>query len=191
MSNTEVNWQTLVERVAANDQQAAGDWIEICQNPLMSFCFYLCGNKALAEDICHDAFVKGLQSIGQLRKPEQSIAWLKQIARRLFLDYKKSAAQSKPHMDFNEMNHNSLQSESLSDQQILAMQALQILSEEERNIVIMVDIQGHSYLEVAELIQMKEGTVKSKLFRARKKMLESIETFQGTRSSNNSKVEGV
>lgn len=191
MSFEKIDWHSLVAGVIRKDKQAMNDFVEINQEPLLRFCIYLTGNKFLAEDICHDAFVKGIQSIAQLKNPVQCRAWLKQIAKRLFLDYKKSAAQRKTHVDFTEANSEKLQVESASDMQILALQALQELDEQDRQLVIMIDIEGHSYMEVAEVLKMKEGTVKSRLSRARKKMLEFIETFRGSESSKDRKIENI
>ena len=185
MGNENIDWSKIVAGVRRKEAQALNDFVEIGQEPLFRFCLYLTSNRQLAEDICHDAFIKAIQSIDQLKNPNQTLAWMKQIARRLFLDYCKSAAQSKTHIDFDEYSKNetATASEDRTDQQILAMQALQSLDEEERNIVILVDIQGHSYLEVAETLKMKEGTVKSKISRARKKMLDYLGTFSQSQSS--------
>ena len=186
----DIDWGNIVSGVAKNDESSLNQFVELSQTPLLRFCMYLTGDRQLAEDICHDTLIKAIGSIKQLKNPAQVMAWMKRIARNLFLDYCKSAAQSKVHLDINEM----VQSPELSmsadatDDQILAMQALQSLSEEDRTIVILIDIEGYSYVEAAQVLEIKEGTVKSKLFRARKKMLEFLETFRGSQSSKNRKA---
>lgn len=191
MNQSDIDWNSLIKGVIENDPQSLNNFVEFNQQALMRFCLYLTGNKQLAEDICHDAFVKGITSIKQLKKPGQARAWLKQIARNLFLDYCKASAQSKTHVDINDIGHELSVSPDATDQQILAMQALQTLDEEDRTIVIMIDIEGHSYSEVSEHLKMKEGTVKSRVSRARQKMLEFIETFQSAGSSKTRKPEVI
>lgn len=178
MSNESVDWESIVKGVAKNDPRSMNDFIENSQISLIRFCVYLTGNQQLAEDICHDTLLKAIRSIKQLKTPEYAIAWMKKIARNQFLDICKSARNSKPHLDIGDVTAEPSLSISAdaSDNQITAMQALQSLEEEDRSIVILVDIEGYSYQEVAEQLNLKEGTVKSKLFRARKKMLDFLGT---------------
>lgn len=185
------SWPTIIRGLRNGNEESARQLIELTQNVLYKYVFYLSGNQQLSEDISHDTYLKALKNIGQLKDPEQTTAWLKKIAKNLFLDYKKSAAQSKPHVDFEECldsEHSRMAAgQSMGpnnpDTQILAMQALQSLDDEDRNLVILVDIEGHSYAEVSSSLGMKEGTVKSKVFRARKKILEYIETISPAESS--------
>ena len=186
MSNDSIDWPKLVKGVREKNSEATNDFILSLQEPIFKFCIYLTGNQQLAEDICHDALVKALTSIQQLRNPAQAKAWVKQIARNQFLDYCKAASQSKAHIGIEDAETQpelSIGSEA-SDRQILAMEALQTLEELDRSLVILVDIEGHTYSEVAEMTKLNEGTVKSKLFRAREKMSKFLGTKRAPRSSN-------
>lgn len=165
------NWVDLVQSILSGREDRRGELIELTQTPLFQFCVYLCGNRHLAEDICHDTYVKALTSLNQLRDPNLILAWLKQIARRLFLDYVKSASQSKTHVSVDD-SEEFLQLEApdgANDQQLDVMKALNQLSEDDRSLLILVDVQGCSYQEVAQTLDIAEGTVKSRVFRARKK----------------------
>lgn len=179
------NWSQIVQGVRDQDSEAFSEMVDHLQEPLMRFCVYLCGDRQLAEDLCHDSLIKAVQSINQLKNPEQTPAWVKRIARNLFLDYKKSAAQSKPHLELSEMDtapQVTAGSEATEDQ-ILALQALQTLGEPERSIVIFVDIEGYSYQEVSQLLKINTGTIKSKISRARAKMLDFLGTKRSPESS--------
>ena len=135
---SEINWKKIIEGVAKSDSAMTHQFVESAQKPLYKFCYYLTNNQQLAEDICHDSLIKGITKIESLKNPDQTMAWLKQIARRQFLDYVKSASQSKVHVDIDEMNSGEQElsgGDPKSEAQILALQALQNLSPEERAIV--------------------------------------------------------
>lgn len=187
MNNKEnIDWDSIVAGVINNNQESIREFVELAQKPLFQFCFYLTSNRQLAEDICHDTLIKALGAIKNLKKRHQALAWMKQIARRLFLDYVKSAAQSKVHVDIDHVGSlaDSNSDPETKDRQLLAMQALRSLDEDDRSLVILIDIQGHSYAEAAQATGITEGTAKSRVFRARKKMLHFLETNSHPGSSN-------
>ncbi len=187
----QVDWKKIVKKMRAGDDQATTLFVELTQDPLYKFCYYLTNNQQLAEDICHDTLIKGITKIDTIKNPEQILAWLKQIARRQFLDFVKSASQSKVHMDIDEMNSGPSElssGENRNDDQITAMEALQSLDADDRMLVILVDIEGYSFSEASQIAEIPEGTAKSRVFRARKKMLDFIGTEREPNSSTVRKV---
>jgi RNA polymerase sigma-70 factor (ECF subfamily) len=182
------SWSSLVAGVLDKNSEATHDLIERSRKPLFTFCFHLTHNKQLAEDLTHDAFIKALTSLHQLREPEAFPAWLKKIARSLFLDLKKSAAQSKQHLDWESLNPkdlNSLQIEHSDPDQMAALQVLHRLDVDDRLILILIDIQECSYQEASETLEIPVGTIKSRLFRAREKFLSA---FEGTKPLSGSSL---
>ena len=175
-----VDWKSLVEGVKKNDESSMHSFIENTQTPLLHFCVFITGQSQLAEDLCHDTLVKAFTSIHQLKKPERCMAWLKKIARHLYLDYIKSAAQSRPHLSMDdEFCSIELEAKSgISEDQIDTLTLLHRLKEEDRVLLTLIDIQGCSYQEVSQVLEIAEGTVKSRLFRAREKM---AQLFHGTK----------
>ena len=59
-------------------------------------------------------------------------------------------------------------------------QALERLGEEDRQIIILKDLQGHSYDEIAAILQVPKGTVRSRLHRARMELKEKLKPILGT-----------
>jgi RNA polymerase sigma-70 factor (ECF subfamily) len=169
----------LIKRAVQKDSEAISELIEVSQKSLFTFCFFLTKNKQLAEDLTHDTFLRALTSLAQLKNPEAYLGWLKQIARSLYLDFLKSAAQSQPHISSDDLDAEDLSTMGLGliAEQMTTLNVLQKLSEEERSILILADIQEYSYSEIAEILKVREGTVKSRLFRARESF---AKIFNGT-----------
>lgn len=176
-----IDWNNLIALSLGGDQNATGKLIEETQDKLYQYCLYLSGNQQLAEDISHDAYVSAITSLKQLKQPKLFVPWLKQIARNRFLDHVRSAHHSKSHCEINETNlgHNHLP-EDLID----AIKSLMTLTEVERSLVILIEVQGHTYDEAGVILKMTETAVRSKLHRLRQKLIHSAgETNAATKSS--------
>jgi RNA polymerase sigma-70 factor (ECF subfamily) len=177
----------LIHGALKKDAKAISQLIEASQKSLFTFCYFLTKNKQLAEDLTHDTFLRALTCLEQLKNPEAFLGWLKQIARSQYLDYVKSAAQSQPHISSDELEVENLSTLGLGSDpdQMTALAVLQKLSEEERSVLILADIQEYSYSEIAEIMKVREGTVKSRLFRARERF---AEIFNGTNQPSESSL---
>lgn len=197
MNENQTNWRDLIHAAKAHESAAVTELIERTQKALFSFCFYLVKNREAAEDLAHDTYIKALRSLHQLEKPEAIVAWLKQIARSLNLDRLRSSKHEKTMslQDFSELERSLDESVDAFDKaplvsqqvppaatpltdRLAALQVLQQLSEEEQAILILIDIQGGTYEEASQVLDIPEGTVKSRLSRARQKF--SL-LFQGTK----------
>lgn len=154
--------------------------IDLHQLEIFRLCFFLTHNKAMAEDLTQETFLKGLEKAEQLRDHETALPWLKSIARSLFLDYKKSARVSKNHTSLQDLDESSLLSLPKTENQIAAFEALAKVSDEERFILVLIDIQESSYEEAALILGCPIGTVKSKLSRARQAFSEVYSQKSGT-----------
>lgn len=165
----ETDWNQLIKRIQAGEDAAYSEFVDLTHVRLMQFCLYLTQSKQFAEDILHDTYLKAFTSIKTLREPLAVQGWLKQIARFLFLDYIKSAAHK------NEIHTEvwqDLDQRETDDKVGVRRDVLKVLnqlSEEDRSILILIDVQESSYDEAATALDIPGGTVKSRLFRAREK----------------------
>ena len=117
-----------------------------------------------------------------LKNRDQFVAWIKKIARNLYLDYLKSA-QTRNQVLVEDYDSVGLdQSVEISDSQLDTFKILNLLSEEDRTILVLIDIQECSYSETAQILEIPEGTVKSKLSRARDKFSDIYMKQNGTNS---------
>jgi RNA polymerase sigma-70 factor (ECF subfamily) len=180
------NWGPLIKSAKKGEQKAVAELVNRSHKLLFVYLLHLSKNRQLAEDLTHDALLKALSSLDQLKEAEAFMGWVKAIARTQYLDWTKACANSSNHMPIDEIVNESalIQGPSVSPENIAAMRVLQMLSEEDRSVLILADIQGCSYAEVSQVLEIPEGTVKSRLFRARERFSSIYEgTNQGSRSS--------
>lgn len=123
---------------------------------------------ALADDLVQETLTKALRKAGQLRDPNAGEAWLYSILSNCYNDHFRRLRVTEE-IDNNTLTHDFTPEKESSQQEIVHKVRLAIakLSEGQRQVVTLVDIQGLSYVEVAQVLNVPIGTVMSRLCRAR------------------------
>jgi RNA polymerase sigma-70 factor, ECF subfamily len=146
---------------------------------LKRFAFHLCGRADEAEDLVQEGFLRALGRRAQLRDPARAVSWLYRIIRSLFLD-KRRVAQHRLHLierdaTFAEPPIGNLEEEilngGLTDEVAAALAAL---PEEWRTCLLLSDVDELTYEQIAEIVDCPVGTVRSRLSRARARLLASL-----------------
>ncbi len=142
-------------------------------------------NPALADDLTQDTLVKGLRKVGQLKNPDALEGWLFGILRNCWRDYYRS------HRDMDELDNNQLTDEFTPEhhheQQNIVTKvrsAVAQLAEGQREVLTLVDLEGFSYAEVSQSLDIPMGTVMSRLCRARKALAEKLLALDDTKQTN-------
>lgn len=130
-----------------------------------------------AEDVAQEAFAKAYRSYSQLRDRDRFRAWLVRLTWRLALDHRRGDRRR------TVREQAVLETASLPTGEDLALSsersaqvwsAIDRLSEKLRVVVVLAAIREHDIHEVARLLELPEGTVKSRLFLARKALAEDL-----------------
>jgi len=149
---------------------------------VLRFAHFLTRDSTAAEDVAQETLLKAFKAIGDLEAGSNVHAWLLKIARNTWLDRLRSqahrretsfdehpiepAADEEPGSQWNgEPEELEELLEAFSDAQVI--EALLELPEEMRWTLLLVDVQGLSLTEAAEIMAVPEGTVKSRCHRAR------------------------
>ena len=147
----------------------------------------LCHNPTTAEDLVHDTCVKAIVACDKPNSEEitASRAWLKKILLNTFRDhYRRQQRWSKYVYEDTGDNvielatgqHFSPQRQLASlDFATAAKQAMAEMSPKVRQVAVLFIVEGYSYQQIAELLDCPEGTVMSRLARARKKLREKLQ----------------
>ena len=138
-----------------------------------------------AEDVAQEAFVKAYRSFTQLRDRDRFRAWLVRITWRLALDRQRAdrrrlvreGRRPGPFGPGSGAAENDLLARERAQ---LLWNAIDALPEKLRIAIVLANIQEHDIDEVARLLDLPAGTVKSRLFDARKKLKESLQWMQKT-----------
>jgi RNA polymerase sigma-70 factor (ECF subfamily) len=128
-----------------------------------------------AEDVAQEALVRAFRSLGTLRDRDRFRPWLVRISWRLALDHRRSgkrrerreqvAAEPAPVADGEELA-------AANEFRTRLWQAIDDLPEKLRVVIVLAGIEGYAGHEVASLLELPEGTVKSRLHEARKRLAE-------------------
>jgi RNA polymerase sigma-70 factor (ECF subfamily) len=153
-------------------------------------------NRADAEDLVQDTFVKAYTSFGQFEPGTNVRAWLHRILITTFISsYRKRQREPQPAMamDITEwqpargwpdptVELKSAETEALERQADPCVKlALQALSEDFRTVVYLADVEGYAYREIAGLIGTRIGTVGSRLHRAHRQLRGLLHDHAATR----------
>jgi RNA polymerase sigma-70 factor, ECF subfamily len=139
-------------------------------------------NTAEAEDVAQEAMLRAYRNFHRLRDRERFRAWLVRMAFRLALDRIRAKGRRERHErdatraledNQHEGNVENLVASREFERQVA--QALDALPEKLRIVMVLAAIEGYNTREVANLAGLPEGTVKSRLFLARKMLAESLQ----------------
>ena len=130
-----------------------------------------------AEDVAQEAFVRAHRAFADLRDKERFRAWLARTAWRLALDHRRgekrrSVREDKASVPDFEPSHEAAALAKERSERL--WKAIDQLPERLRVVVVLASIEEHGLKEVAAIIEAPEGTVKSRLFEARKMLQELL-----------------
>jgi RNA polymerase sigma-70 factor (ECF subfamily) len=125
-------------------------------------------NRALADDVVQETLAKALAKAGQLRDPRARDAWLFSILANCYRDHFRRHREMED-VDGIELAHEATpESESGRHEMIGQVRsAIARLPEGQRQVITLVDLEGFSYAETAQILEVPVGTVMSRLCRAR------------------------
>jgi len=132
-------------------------------------------NKALADDLVQETMIKALRHQSQLRDSAALEAWLFSILANCYRDYFR---RQRPMDDVDELElmHDSTPESETCENEIVrkVRNAITRLPEGQRQVVTLVDLEGFSYVEVAQILSIPSGTVMSRLCRGRQALKELL-----------------
>jgi len=168
---------SLVDRCLSGDETAWEDLVRQHSKRVYSMCYRFTGSEGEAQDIAQDVFLRVFQSLRSFRSGEGSFSvWLSRLTRNLLIDnyrrgkMKRATESLDDQLPVVEETAAIARTEGLlagREASELLQGALQRLSPELREAVILRDIEEMEYREIAAVLKVPEGTVKSRLNRGR------------------------
>ena len=136
---------------------------------LRRYAVALCGNAALADDLVQDAIERALIRAATLQQLDRMAAWMRSIVHNLFLDELRRRRVRGVKVDLDDMaNDAELSTHASADGPLNDVaRALQMLSLEHRQVLLLAGVEELSYREIADELDVPLGTVMSRLARAR------------------------
>src|ERR1041385_5620485 len=178
----------LIRRVQARDELAFREVVERYQAKVFSIIYGILRNHNDAEDIAQQVFSKIYFSIKNFDFRSSLLTWIYKITVNECYDYlrKKRVRKLVYESDFSEEDAQRMQNteaavdqapgiDSQLAQRDLAVKLLDKLSTEDRNLLLLKEVEGHSVEELSSMTGMNENTIKVKLFRARQKLVKAAQ----------------
>jgi len=153
---------------------------------VFNMAYQFCGNREEAEDLTQDIFLKLHHSLSKFDFQKNFTAWLLTLSKNYLIDEYRRTKWERTQRD--EFDERVLAQSALSgpednlarkETQALIWEGLNRLSSEMRMAVILRDLQGRSYEEMAEILDLPLGTVKSRVNRARLALAEVLKDRKG------------
>lgn len=180
----------MVQAVLDGDATAFRGLVEKYQERVYTLIYGMIRHREDSRDLTQEAFVKAYRKLASFRLESGFYTWLYRIAMNVAIDFTRSRkrretagfSETIPTRDetgaIAEIHHEESPSRRLEQQQLRnqIMSAMQKLSEDQRQVVLLRELEGLSYREIAEVLEVPEGTVMSRLFYARKKLQQLLQS---------------
>ncbi|MFH1737851.1 MAG: RNA polymerase sigma factor [bacterium] len=175
--NREGELSGLVRQAQAGDRSAFGLLVEWYGGQAFAAAYAILGSREEAEDAVQEGFIKAFRHISRLKDPEKFAAWLRSIVRQeccgilrrcrrraaFLADLAQEHLHRDPHGPKGRAGSEAYRKE-------LWDRCISTLSERAREIVVLHYMEGYSCEQIADHMGIREGTVKSHLFKARRKI---------------------
>jgi RNA polymerase sigma-70 factor (ECF subfamily) len=174
----------LLKAVKAGDPTAYRGLVEKYQGRVYAMVYGMVRNREDARDLTQDAFVKAYNNLDGFRIESSFYTWLYRIAMNLAIDhirkrqrqgttsFEESIAARDEDGGIAEVHHEDDPRKTLERKRLYEkiMDALDKLPADQKQVILLREMEGLSYKEISDVMDIPEGTVMSRLFYARKKL---------------------
>lgn len=183
----------LIRRLKQRDERAFRELVQTFQQPILGFVMRMLGNREEAEDLAQEVFVTVFKSIDGFRGDSKLSTWIYRVATNHCRNRHKYLTRRRQHstQTFDETAERAVAAgqrdhglhavvpgpEAMLEgrrMEAALQQAVERLDEEQRLLVVLRDVEGLSYQEMATICGLAVGTVKSRLHRARMALKDRI-----------------
>lgn len=182
--------QVLIQRCKDGDIGAFDELVAHFEKRVFNFAYRIAGNYDGANDVAQEAFIRVFNSIQTFRGDANFTTWIYRIVTNVYLDERKKAKSHRLtsldeyiELDENSVTRQIVDESPTPDQLVehkerdsVVQKAISSLPDYQRIIVTLYHTQNRSYEEIADILKLPIGTVKSRLNRARLALKEKLES---------------
>ena len=182
--------ELLLKKAATGDMEAFEGLVLASEKLIYSACYRLLGNIEDARDASQEVFIKLYRNIDKCTNSSTYKAWIYRIAYNTCVDFLRKKKGKEPPISINQqvaLDENEIEIQLKSDEltpeekyiqeetKVVVQHAIDKLKETYKPLIVLRDIQGLSYEEIAKVTDIPIGTVKSRISRGRQKLKEYLE----------------
>ena len=171
--NTSISDLMLLKKIKKQDMNAVLDWFETRQSKFYKIGWAHLKNHHDIEDVFHNTVIIVYEKIGQLKEDKYFETWVTTI----FINECRSVYRKKKRESEN--NPPELANDQQAETTIEMLEVMDQLEEIHKEVVILKYIQGFSQKEIAQMLELPLGTVKSRLYRGLRTLRKIIEGGEG------------
>jgi RNA polymerase sigma-70 factor (ECF subfamily) len=183
-----IDVRLLIRQAQAGDKKAFEELVIIYQDKVYTLSYYLAGNHSDAQDLAQEVFLKAYSSLRSFRLEADLGTWLHRITVNTWSNMRRGRNQvlsldDPLQTEDGEMERPLADGDPTSDPavaleekevQVMVQHAIRSLPEEYRAVLVLREMEGYTYEEIAGIMGCSLGTVKSRLNRARRALKEKI-----------------
>jgi RNA polymerase sigma-70 factor (ECF subfamily) len=178
----------LVKRSQNGDQEAFSELVKRYQKRVYYLAYGMLGNNEDAQDVAQESFIKAFRGLKGFRGGGGFYTWLYRIAYNLSIDFRRKEWKKKNVEYEDNINHSDEhgvmagpspafhpgKDTAQKELSRVIMDAIQELPEQHRAVILLREIEGLSYDEIAKTLKVRKGTVMSRLHYARQHLQETL-----------------
>lgn len=168
--------EQIMEAVRNGDLQQASQLFDRYNKRLFNFLARMTMDRELAEDLTQNTFLRMIRYRSSYKPGHKFQSWIYMVARNVFTDHYQSSKKKKAdHMDIEKVGEwvaDDNDGHTIDEQEKLLHRSMQLLSDEQRELLILTRFQHMKYEEVAEMMETTVANIKVKVHRAISKLRE-------------------
>ncbi len=184
-----ISEETIIRRCQDGDHQAFNLLVQRYQKLVYNFIYRLAPNWRDVDDLAQEVFIRVYKSISMLKEAKQFKSWLHRIVINLYYDeirkrrrVKEVDLEDNPKIEAEVLHtassgNNPIRSLEEKELERVLQKAMNRLSPDYKVAIMLREIQGLSYEEIAQTLKCSVGTVKSRIFRARELLKEELREY--------------
>ena len=175
MTVSRENEKRMVESIARGDRKAMCDLYERYATPLYRFALVRLGEAGAAEDVVQETMLGAWRGAAGFRGQSHVATWLFSICRNKIADVSRSPGAARALTVAPEDLSGHVGQAPQAGEGLHFWEAFTVLSESDQELILLVFYYGFSQKEVAGMLDIPLGTVKSRVFKARRRLREALE----------------
>ena len=159
----------LFERIRKGEQDAFRELYDVSYKPLYAFLLSHTLNSEDAKDLLQDTYIQILKNCEKYQEQGNPMAWMMKIAKNLFL--MKCRKEKETTINYEDLEHEmGFEVISNVDNRMVLEKMFEILSVDDRNLIVLHDVSGMKHREIAKLLGLPLGTVIARYNRGIRKL---------------------
>ncbi len=178
----------IVKKAKDGDKKAFEVIVKKYQNRVANLIFKIIGDSDIVEDLTQEVFLRVFESLKEYKFSSAPYTWIYRITVNICIDEIRKRQRSRAYSLFDVLSQNPKAEPSYSpveknversEMREIIEKAMSKLPPEYKTVIILRDFEDLPYEEIAKILKISIGTVKSRIFRARKLLAEYLKEYRG------------